>query len=441
MLFKKSHWLALLGAALVLSAGSAVAQDSGPLIDLLIKKGIVTDQEAEDLRVSLVKDFTNTTSAGKLNLSSSLAEFKLSGDIRMRHQYETQGPAVATGTSALTNERIRERFRFRFNGDVILQKGWSVGFALETGQAGDSGNQTFGGANDDYGIYLARAYIGYQLNQNWQFVFGKQKNPIYATDLRWDADINPQGVSENYKYFLAGKDTFEVRALQNIMEDRNERVAGPGGRDAWLFEQQAVYTHYFGHDEIGNVVNSVILAPGFAKYNGSGIDTAANENPFNGSVRYLSLLTFAGEVNWANVHGEGTFLKLYWDSAYNFEASNRIKKVYGLNPAVWSKDALAWLAGIGYAKGAGKVMGDYSVKLDYRQVGLGSSDVNTNDSDFAFGKLSQEGFKLATSYNVADFATLNATYFHTSAMQKNLTYALANIDHSQLLQLDLVVKF
>ena len=84
MLFKKSHWLALLGGAL-LSAGSALAQDSGALLNLLVKKGIVTDQESEDIRAELTKDFAANTAAGKMNLSSSLVEFKLSGDLRMRY--------------------------------------------------------------------------------------------------------------------------------------------------------------------------------------------------------------------------------------------------------------------------------------------------------------------------------------------------------------------
>src|SRR5215216_3996338 len=152
MLFKKSRCLALIGGAFIFSA-AAFAQDSGPLIDLLIKKGIVTDQEAEDLRVSLVKDFTNNTAAGKMNLSSSLSEFKISGDMRIRHQYETQAPSVASGSPVMTNERTRERFRFRLNGDFALQKGWATGFAFESGQAADSGNQTFGGANDDYSLW------------------------------------------------------------------------------------------------------------------------------------------------------------------------------------------------------------------------------------------------------------------------------------------------
>ncbi|PTY01096.1 putative porin [Opitutus sp. ER46] len=421
--------------------GTAVAQDSGPLIDLLVRKGIVTDQEAEELRTELVRDFTNNTSAGKLNLSSALTEAKLSGDVRIRHQYEMQAPAVATGAPTVKNERTRERFRFRFNGDFALQRGWTTGFALETGQAADSGNQTFGGANDDYSLYLARAYIGWAPTRNFSLVLGKQKNPIYATDLRWDGDINPQGASEVYRLYYGAKDTLEFRALQNIMEDRNERVAGPGGRDAWLFEQQAVYTHWFGRDSIGNVVNSVVLAPGFATYNASGIDTATNETPFNGTTRWLRLATFAGEVNWMNVAGEGTSVKLYWDSSYNFESENRVAKAYGLSLSRWKDDPFAWLVGIGYAKGSGKTMGDYSARIDYREIGLGAADPNTSDSDFAFGKLSQRGFKGTVGYNLTDFATLNATYFHTTAIQDNLTHALANLDRSQLLQLDLVLKF
>jgi hypothetical protein len=341
----------------------------------------------------------------------------------------------------VTNERARERFRFRFNADVLLQKGWGGGFALESGAASDSGNQTFQAAGDDYGVFLSRAYVSFQPNLNWSFVVGKQRNPLYTTELRWDADINPQGVFEGYKVFIGAKDTFELRAMQNIMEDRNERLPGPAGRDAWLFEQQAVYTHWFGKDEIGNVPNSIVVAPGFSKYTASGIDLATNETAFNGSVRYLTLVTLAAEVNWANINGEGTFLKLYWDSVYNLEAQNRVAKIYGLNLTRWKKDPFAWVAGVGYAKGQGKVMGDYSVKLDYRRFGLGSSDVNLIDSDWGFSKLSQQGWKFATSYNLTDFASANFTYIHTTAMQDNLTYTLANVDHTQLFQVDLVVKF
>ncbi len=437
MFHLKSKWLALLAGSLI-ATGSALAQDSGPLVDLLVKKGIVTDQEAEELRVDLVKDFVANTSAGKLNLSSSISELKFSGDLRMRYEYNAQVPELAAGAAAVANETSRQRFRLRFNTDVLLQKGFSAGFALETGQGSDSANQTFTGAADDYGVFVAKAYIGWSPSLNWAFVLGKQKNIMYTTDLRWDADINPQGASEIYKSFLTGKDTFEVRAMQHAMQDNNEQVTGAAHRDAWLFEQQAVYTHWFGKENL----SSLIVAAGYSAYNQSVIPTGAlNSAAFIGTVRAQNYGTFAGEANLANVNGAGTAFKFYWDSSYNFEASNRAYQVYGLNPALFSKGASAWLAGVGYSYGTGKVMGDYSLKLDYRSVGVAAVDPNMNDSDWGFSKTNQKGFKLALSYNLTDFANFNVTYFDTQIIQQGMTFSLGNLDKSHELLVDLVVKF
>ncbi|MDB6167653.1 MAG: hypothetical protein JWM88_517, partial [Verrucomicrobia bacterium] len=438
-------WLALLTTA-VLAASPVLAQDSGPLVDLLVKKGIVTDQEAEDLRAELVKDFVNNTSAGKLNLSSSLTEFKLSGDLRMRYEYNAQVPELATGAAPLSNETSRQRFRFRFNGDAVLQKGWTAGFALESGQASDSANQTFTGAADDYGVFLARAYIGWQPNANWAFVIGKQKNPFYTTEMRWDADISPQGLSENYKAFFGVKDTLELRVMQHAMDDHNEQLPGAAGRDTWLFEQQAVYTHWFGAEKL----NSLILAVGYSAYNQATITSSATVTPTNspansaafvGSVRGQDYGTFAGEANWANINGAGTAFKVYWDSSYNFLAGTRAYNVYGLSPSRFSKGASAWLVGLGYGYGTGKVQGDYSVKLDYREVGVTSVDPNTNDSDWGFSKVNEKGLKLAVAYNVNDFTNFNVTYFDTRIMQQGMTFSLGNLDRSHELLVDLVVKF
>lgn len=433
-MFKLTSKLMATFAALV-AAGTACAQDSGPLIELLVRKGLINDQEAEELRTELTKDFAANSSAGKLNLAGHLTEFKLGGDVRLRHQVETQAPQ----NGAVTNERTRERFRFRFNGDVLMQKGWGAGFALETAPAADSGNQTLENGNNDYNLYLARAYVSYRPNSSWMFVGGKQKNPFYTTDLVWDGDINPQGFTEIYTKTLGTKDTLEIRASQIIMDDNNETGLGRSGRDAWLFSQQAVYTHWFGQDAIGNVVNSFVIAPGFMIYNDSVLSGLDNETPFNGSTDGLAVFTMPGEVNWMNVAGAGTSLKLYWDFAYNLEADRRVRSVYGL--AGQPDDPTAWLVGLGYAFGSGKVQGDYSLRLDYRSIGTGSIDPNLSDSDFAFGRVNQEGLKASVSYNVTDFANLNATYFYTTDKRETQTSAVGNLDHSQILQLDLVVKF
>ena len=49
-------WLALLGGVTFGAASLAVAQDSGALLDALVKKGVLTDQEAEDVRADLTRD-------------------------------------------------------------------------------------------------------------------------------------------------------------------------------------------------------------------------------------------------------------------------------------------------------------------------------------------------------------------------------------------------
>lgn len=438
MLKLKNQLIALLGGALLM-ASPVLAQDSGALLDLLVKKGVITDQESENLRADLARDFANNSPAGKLDLAATDVTLKLSGDLRMRYEYNAQTPELATGAALLSNETSRQRFRFRYNTDLTLQKGWSAGFGLESGQAADSANQSFVGAADDYGLYLARAYVGWSPNLNWTFVLGKQKNPFYTTEMRWDADISPQGISEIYKFFNGPKDVFEIRAMQHAMEDRSEATAGPAGRDAWLFEQQAVYTHWFAPDSL----SSAIVAVGYSAYNQSTLTTAPlNSAAFAGTVRAQNYGTLAGEVNWANFQNTtGATFKVYWDSSYNFTGETRAYRVYGLNRATFNKGASAWLAGIGYAYGAGKIKGDYSVKLDYREVGVAAVDPNLNDSDWGFSKTNHKGLKLALAYNVNDFTNFNVTYFDTKIMQPNMTFSLGNLDRSHELLVDLVVKF
>ena len=101
--------------AALLCAGSALAQDSGPLIELLIRKGILNDQEAEELRSELVKDFAANSPAGKLDISSRAVRLTLAGDVRVRYQYDNE---VANNFAAMpstgpNNDRSRYRYRIR----------------------------------------------------------------------------------------------------------------------------------------------------------------------------------------------------------------------------------------------------------------------------------------------------------------------------------------
>src|SRR6187402_2994052 len=113
-----------LAAALTLACSAAIsaqAQDAGALVDKLIKKGILSDQEGEEVRADMMRDFAQT-SAGKVNLSPSVTSLKLYGDLRMRWQYNTQENQIAD--TAHDSQQSRWRYRLRLNADVQLGPNW-----------------------------------------------------------------------------------------------------------------------------------------------------------------------------------------------------------------------------------------------------------------------------------------------------------------------------
>jgi hypothetical protein len=64
-MFVKKTIFALAAASLLLGATIARAQDAGALLDLLVRKKIITDQEAEEVRGELTKEYSQQP-AGKL---------------------------------------------------------------------------------------------------------------------------------------------------------------------------------------------------------------------------------------------------------------------------------------------------------------------------------------------------------------------------------------
>lgn len=152
-----SRIMLAVAASLPLVCSSMQAQDSGPLIDKLVQKGILNDQEAEELRADLVKDF-QSSSAGKINISTPVTELKLYGDGRIRYQYETQ-QAQAASPDRVT-QRSRFRYRLRLNADFRLTNNFFGGVQLETGQASDSANETVQSGYSDSSIFINRVFLG-----------------------------------------------------------------------------------------------------------------------------------------------------------------------------------------------------------------------------------------------------------------------------------------
>jgi len=186
-------------ASLTLSGTIARAQDAGALLDLLVKKRLITDQEAEEVRGELTREAA-TTAAGKWKISAPINEIELYGDMRVRYE-QRQGttPEGMPGSPGPndTLKRSRERYRLRLGLRGTLMDDWFFGLRIETSTNPRSTNVTFGDDAGPFGktsdaLGVGQAYLGYSGFRDIRLTVGKMPNPLVTTLMVWDADINPE---------------------------------------------------------------------------------------------------------------------------------------------------------------------------------------------------------------------------------------------------------
>ena len=500
----------------LIGAGTLRAQsESSALIDVLVCKKILTPKEAECLRADLIAE-KEKSSADKIKLSTPVAELSIYGDARLRFQYDNLDPQVGTfvadprliGSNGAVfpdlrhgrflnpgngDQRDRWRFRLRLSADFKLADNWFGGIQLQTAQTSDSANQTFDGGFQNYPIFISRAFVGWNAADWLTLIVGKQANPFYTTDLVWDPDINPSGLVESFKlhklfscgeeetveYAADGKTVLSIKrcpiecpwtlsliAGQFIFDDNNEFNLPGRNTDAYLFEEQLLFTYKFCE----NV--KFTLAPAYLRFNSAQVNTVWNQQGFAqlingtatdglppgwGETRDLSIIQLPGDVSFKVC---GWKVKLYWDAAYNTAGGKRVNDIYVVpirdkkgNIVDFDhvrthsqKDNLAWLAGIQIGENVKK--GDWAFYVNYRQVGLGSIDPNLNDSDWGLSRLNLAGWKAAIAYSFTDAVVLQVTGNTADNLRKDLIGGqttggarLADANSVQVYQVDLNVKF
>src|ERR1700683_1912842 len=288
-----------IAGVLALGLTAVKAQTDGALLDALVKKGVLSDQEAEDIRASAAKDYA-TTSAGKLTISDYVTNLKLYGDVRYRYEYLDEKPensllAASTGLGNNANTTNRSRYRVRIGADYTFTDNFKAGVELESSNANDSANQSIGNAYNKFSINVGLAYLQWKPIDWLTLTGGKQRNPLYTTNLVWDPDINPEGGSEaaswtfpvdfgssapassDPKAVVAPSDpsdmslTIGFTGFQGIYADNSENAATPKNgtgvadkTDVWQFVEQVPIQFNFNKDTFIKEV------PGFDSYMGGG---------------------------------------------------------------------------------------------------------------------------------------------------------------------------
>jgi hypothetical protein len=199
---KNTTKLALFAGATALAAlaPQTHAQSSDALIDKLVDKGILTTDEAKDLREETDKDF-NTAFQAKTGMPDYVTGYKIYGSVRGRFEQ-------FSGNNTTAVDKTRERYRLFFGITVSLQDNLEAGFRIGSGDlkgtAGQgnplSQNSTMGNNWSDKGLYVDLAYGKWTpINSgDWTLstTVGKMERDVVFGNSTWmiiDPDLTPEG--------------------------------------------------------------------------------------------------------------------------------------------------------------------------------------------------------------------------------------------------------
>src|SRR5262245_61959624 len=123
----------LLAASVLSYAGTSKAQSADALIDKLVDKGILTANEAKELRDESDQGFTEAVQS-KFGMPDWVTGYKISGDFRGRFE-------DFTSDNKAFNTFERYRYRLRFGITVNMKDNLELGFRLGSGDPkGAAGN-------------------------------------------------------------------------------------------------------------------------------------------------------------------------------------------------------------------------------------------------------------------------------------------------------------
>ena len=129
-----------------------------------------------------------------------LGPISFSGDVRLRLEPFLGGP------SDQSLDRVRGRYRARFNATANLGEQFRTGITLASGDINDptSTNQNLTGFYTRKTFALDQAFVEFRPKQFKALTLtgGKFRYPWYNTELTWDKDLNPEGAAQTLAFTL-----------------------------------------------------------------------------------------------------------------------------------------------------------------------------------------------------------------------------------------------
>jgi hypothetical protein len=403
----------------------------------------------------------NKNLKGKIGESDKwLKDLKFKGDLRLRYE-------AFNGTSNETDARNRFRYRLRFGFDKKFSDEWNAGFALASGEYPTASTAAVGSAavasdptstntsfDNDFSwkpIYIEKAYGSYTPNwakigpiEKFNITAGKMDNPFEkgSSDIVWDRDVKPEGITEKVDLKLFKTDNLNMKAYVlggQFVLDEESNVTGAGDANLFAIQMGLNPELYTSMSEKPIKLLSAVSYYNFGDYTRDGNFTIggvslARGNPLvPGSTTALA----AGAFNLWEVYNEVSFNVMgkkvapYFDWVSNIGNSANDYAVVGNN----NSNAYALGIAVGETKKKGDWMGSYA----YKWIGANATP-GFNDSDFGnTGHSGKAGSVFKAGYSLTDYLTLNGAMFFVNNL--NQSTAGTRDEHQNRFQMDMTWKF
>lgn len=490
---------------------SLAAEPTDPLLELFIQKGMLTREEVDRAKAEAEAMRTNMATASmpspssKWKISEAIKNVELYGDVRLRYEHRQGNTPVG---DRIELDRGRAALRVGLRGEAF--DNFYYGLRLDTSSNPRSPWVTFGSSSpgpfgkSSNGINVGQAYIGWHPGSWLDITAGKMPNPLYATSMVWDPDLNPEGAAERFKYSVGAADFF-ANFGQFLYQDNNPSyisgsllpyVAGTRTENytdtTFLLAWQGGVNYHFSTNVSLKVAPAVYQYIGLVtNFNGSGSGDAfigeaayggpSSPAPINGltseggiaynqvGVNHLLVLDIPVEFNFKI----GSLnARVFGDYSYNLDGAKRAEAAVEalsaqsaltlsspplLTYGAQRNDVHAYQAGfaLGSKNALGLVYGTvakkhaWEVRTYWQHVEQYALDPNLLDSDFFEGRANLEGIYTALAYGFTDNVIGTFRYGYARRINDKLGTGGSNLDlpqlnpiqHYNLLQLDLTLRF
>ena len=335
------------------------------------------------------------------------------GDMRLRYEIVDRASDNSTTNDADGHlDTDRAKIRFRFGAKAHVYEDLDFVFRLSTGgdTASTSGNTTLDGTFGNEAISLNLAYGSWELLSGLTVQGGKVKNPFMKSEVVWDNDVNPEGLSEIYQK-KSGDSTLQFVAGQYIVEE-TDRKNNIDSDDVVLLAWQAqlhqktkagkfkfavAWYDYHHLTDQGSAITKQL---------GSG-DGQRNSQVTGTDVNTTNMQTLDFMADWSspvgNKHGN-----LFYEYAVNTDADAPA----GNNTIAQNLDT-AWQLGFKFGDRNVKKAGQWQIKTLYRVVQQDAVFYALTDSSFHQGGTNAKGIELGVNYAIRKGMQLGYTFFNT----------------------------